>query len=130
MKTAPGLSDVMLAMDVVDTLRHEQRLVARALNAEAKEAALIERVRAAYAAQGIEVSDAVIAQGVQALKDREFEYTPPQPGLKTRLLIAWINRRRIGGSVLVLATLVGTIWAGWWGFVERPKAKAAEAALI
>ncbi len=129
-KTAPGLSDVMLAMDVVDTLRHEQRLVARALNAEARETALIERVRAAYSAQGIEVSDAVIAQGVQALKDREFEYTPPPPGLKTRLLIAWINRRRIGGSVVVLATLVGTIWAGWWGFVERPKAKATEAALI
>ncbi|MEL7025126.1 MAG: DUF6384 family protein [Pseudomonadota bacterium] len=128
--TQPGLSDVLLAMDVVDTLRHEQRLVASALNAEAREAALIKRVRDAYAAQGIEVSDAVIAEGVQALKDRQFEYEPPASGLRTRLYTAWVRRRRIGGSLLALGALVGTIWAGYWGFVERPRQQAAEAALI
>lgn len=117
-------------MDVVDTLRHEQRLVASALNAPAREAALIERVRAAYAAQGIEVSDAVISEGVQALKDRQFEYEPPAPGVRTRLYLAWVGRRRIGGSLLALTALIGTIWAGYWGFVERPKQQAAQAQLV
>ncbi|MEL7311919.1 MAG: DUF6384 family protein [Pseudomonadota bacterium] len=128
--TKPGLSDVLLAMDVVDTLRHEQRLVATALNAEAREAALIQRVREAYAAQGIDVSDQMIQEGVQALKDRQFEYEPPEPGLRTRFYTAWVRRRRIGGSLMAVGALVGTIWAGYWGFVERPRQQAAEAALV
>ena len=45
--TAPAkLDDLMLAMDVVDTLRHRERLVERELDEDAKEEQLIERLRA------------------------------------------------------------------------------------
>lgn len=120
----------MLAMDVVDTLRHEQRLVERALDSEAREAELIERVRRAYAAQGIEVSEAMVVEGVKALAEREFEYVAPEPGFRTRILTAWVRRRRIGGTLAVIALLAGSIWAAWWGFVERPRAQAQAAALV
>ena len=62
------LDEVMLAMDVVDTLRHNQNLVARELSAEDRETQLIERLRTIYHQQGIEVSDAILKQGVAALE--------------------------------------------------------------
>ena len=76
------LDDMMLAMDVVDTLRHRERLVERELNEEAREEQLIERLRALYKGQGIEVPDSVIARGVEALKESRFVYTPPKLGLR------------------------------------------------
>jgi len=42
-------------MDVVDTLRHETKLLERDLSVEDREAQLIERLREIYTAQGIEV---------------------------------------------------------------------------
>ncbi len=57
------LDEVMLAMDVVDTLRHEQLLVERELASDERDQALIEKVKRMYAAQGLEVSDEVIAAG-------------------------------------------------------------------
>ena len=39
------LDEVMLAMDVVDTLRHRQDLALRELDAGAREAELIEKLR-------------------------------------------------------------------------------------
>ncbi|MFK8051379.1 MAG: DUF6384 family protein [Woeseiaceae bacterium] len=116
-----ALSDVMLAMDVVDMLRHEDKLVARALNDEARERALIERVRKAYRAQGIDVSDDMIANGVAALKEQEYAYEPAEPGFKTNLLLAWVNRRKLGGGLGVLAALFAIIGGGWYGFVEYPQ---------
>ncbi len=55
-----SLDDVMLAMDVVDTLRHNERLVERELSTEDREQALLKRLREIYTAQGIEVSYAVL----------------------------------------------------------------------
>ena len=45
-------------MDVVDTLRHRQDLVARELDGEAREKQLIDKLREIYHQQGIEVPDA------------------------------------------------------------------------
>ncbi|MEN7342926.1 MAG: DUF6384 family protein [Pseudomonadota bacterium] len=122
-----ALSDVMLAMDVVDMLRHEDKIVARAMNETAREQALIERVKKAYAAQGIAVSDEMIANGVAALKEQEYAYEPAPPGLKSRLLMAWINRRRITGGLGVVAALATLIAGGWYGFVEYPEKREREA---
>ncbi len=119
-----GLTDVILAMDVVDTLRHEQQLVRHALNEDAREEALVARVRAAYSAQGIDVSEAMIIAGVAALKARQYAYEPPPAGLRTSLLKAWINRQRIGGGLAVVAVLAAIIAAGWVGFVEWPAQRA------
>jgi len=80
-----ALDDVMIAMDVVDTLRHRDDLVRRELNEEGRESELIARLRQIYRDQGIEVPDRVLADGVKALKDSRFVYTPPAGELETHV---------------------------------------------
>jgi hypothetical protein len=75
------LNEVMLAMDVVDTLRHQQSLVDRELGTDDHDQALIAKVRKIYADQGLEVSDGVIVSGVKALREERFTYTPPKKEL-------------------------------------------------
>ena len=88
------LDDVMLAMDVVDTLRHNQDLVARELAGEARETQLIDKLRQLYHQQGIEVSDAILKEGVAALSESRFVYTPPKPGLSVTLARMYVARKR------------------------------------
>jgi hypothetical protein len=88
------LDDVMLAMDVVDTLRHNQDLVARELNGEAREKQLIDKLRDIYHQQGIEVSDAILREGVAALGESRFAYAPPKPGLGVTLAHLYVGRKR------------------------------------
>ncbi|MGB5297749.1 MAG: DUF6384 family protein, partial [Thiogranum sp.] len=73
-KPKQPLDDVMLAMDVVDTLRRRRRLVERELDAEGREQDLKQRLRKIYTAQGIEVPDHVLEEGVAALKEERFVY--------------------------------------------------------
>jgi hypothetical protein len=54
--TAPHIDDLMLAMDVIDTLRHNQDFVARELDEPRREAALMDRLREIYRGQGITVA--------------------------------------------------------------------------
>ena len=49
---AAPLNEVMLAMDVVDTLRHRQDLVVRELDEATREKQLIEKLRDIYHQQG------------------------------------------------------------------------------
>jgi hypothetical protein len=84
----------MLAMDVVDTLRHNQDLVARELAGEARETQLIDRLRKLYHQQGIEVSDAILKEGVAALNESRFVYTPPKPSLGVALARMYVARKR------------------------------------
>ena len=90
----PPLDELMLAMDVVDTLRHERRLVEHELTAGDRDRHLIERLRAIYLSQGIVVSDDVLAQGVGALREDRFAYTAPAPGLGRSLQVAYVTRAR------------------------------------
>lgn len=95
------LDDLMLAMDVVDTLRHRERLVERELNEEVREEQLIERLRALYKSQGMDVPDSVIAEGVKALKDSRFVYTPPKPSFGRSLATLWARRATYGKWVVM-----------------------------
>src|SRR3712207_2423335 len=87
-----NLDEVKLAMDVVDTLRHQENLVSRELSEGDRDAQLLQRLREIYRGQGIEVPDRILQEGVQALKERRFVYTPPPPGLATTLARVWINQ--------------------------------------
>jgi len=51
--TPHHLDDVMLAMDVVDTLRHDRALAARDMASVERREDLIARLRGIYKAQGI-----------------------------------------------------------------------------
>src|SRR5262245_4462152 len=124
------LDDVMLAMDVVDTLRHRERLVEQELNEELKDEQLIERLRTLYKGQGIEVPESVIAQGVKALKESRFVYTPAPPSFGRTLATLWAKRASYGkmfaGALAALAILIGLYHFG----VVRPRQQAAETARV
>ncbi|MCK9489148.1 MAG: DUF6384 family protein [Xanthomonadales bacterium] len=107
-----GLDQLMLAMDVVDTLRHQQDLVDQALAEDSRSAALIERIRGIYANQGIEVPDSVIAEGVEALRRDRFVYQPPASGWSRRLAGIYVERWRWAKRGALTAILATVVWAG------------------
>jgi Family of unknown function (DUF6384) len=106
---AVKLDDVMIAMDVVDTMRHREDLLRRELNDVGREAELLQRLKEIYRQQGIDVPDHVLAEGVKALKDSRFTYTPPPAGWKRSLLTLWAVREKYQKIASVgLALLLGS----------------------
>jgi len=102
-----SLDDVMMAMDVVDTLRHRSRLVEKELGADDRDEELKKKLRKIYEAQGIEVPDHVLEEGVKALRDGRFSYQPPVDGLKVKLARIYVSRRSWGKWVLgTIAALI------------------------
>jgi hypothetical protein len=126
----PPLDELMLAMDVVDTLRHSEALVERELAGADRRAVLIARLKEIYRGQGIDVAEYILVEGVDALEQDRFVYRPPVDNWQVRLARLYIDRsvvgRRVGIAALVLAVLVG----GWYGLVRWPQQRAAEEARI
>jgi hypothetical protein len=104
------LDEVMLAMDVVDTLRRRERLVKRELDDLNREQDLKERLRKIYETQGIEVPDHIIEEGVAALKEDRFVYKPPSGGLGVKLARMYVRRGSWGKWVL---SGIGVLIAAW-----------------
>ena len=117
------LDEVMLAMDVVDTLRHRQDLVERELAGDAREKQLIDKLREIYHQPGIEVTDAVLMEGVKALDESRFVYTPPKPSLGVSLARLYVGRKKWGPAVLAIA-LVLVVGLGGYFFAYRPYQQA------
>ena len=115
-----GFSELMLAMDVVDTLRHERSLVERELQSEDREGELIAKLRKIYADQGLEVSDEVITQGVRAMREERFSYQPPQAGLKTTLARIYVNRGHWARRAAILFLALAALWVGYRYLVVMP----------
>lgn len=124
------LDDIMLAMDVVDTLRHRQDLVARELSGEARERQLIEKLKEIYHQQGIEVSDAIIREGVAALAESRFVYTPPKPGLVVTLAKIYVARKRWAPAALAIVLILAIGLGGYFLAYKPFQASQAEAARI
>ncbi len=119
MQTEPHkLDEVMLAMDVVDTLRHDAEMLAHDLSAPDREQKLIKRLREIYDAQGIEVPDEILREGVKALDSHRFAYNPPKPSFFAK---AYINRGRWGKPLVVLAGIIGMTWVVNYAAFEAPK---------
>lgn len=118
----------MVAMDVVDTIRHRQLIVERELDADGRRQRLIERLRDIYTAQGIDVSDAALEAGVEALEQERFAYTPTPSGLSAGLAKLYVRRGRWLKPLLVVAALAALIAVAWYVAVERPQ-RQYEAAL-
>lgn len=126
--SAAPLDEVMLAMDVVDTLRHQQDLVTRELDGVAREKQLIERLRNVYRQQGIEVPDHILKEGVSALAESRFTYAPPAPGLGTSLARLYVGRKRWGRPLvagLVALVVLGGGYFGIWQPYQRGQAEQA-----
>lgn len=127
---ARPLDEVMLAMDVVDTLRHRDAFIERELASGDRDRKLIERLRDIYARQGIEVSDDILEEGVKALNEERFVYHPPMPGLSVMLARLYINRGRFGKWLLGLVVACLLVWGSWQALVVWPRERATEAARI
>lgn len=123
----PPLDDIMLAMDVVDTLRHRQLLVQRELKTEDRDEKMKQRLREIYASQGIEVPDHVLAQGVAALKEGRFQYEPPAGGLQVRLARLYIARGRWAKPLLLVTGFILVIWLAYFFLIGGPSERAAAA---
>ncbi|HVY90209.1 MAG TPA: DUF6384 family protein [Hyphomonadaceae bacterium] len=121
------LDDVLLAMDVVDTLRHRERVVDQELNAEERETQLIARLKEIYGAQGIEVPERILKDGVKALEEQRFVYKPPPPGFGVSIAKLWINRGRWGPVAGVFALIV--LAGGAFGWFSKQQGDAEMAAL-
>ena len=121
------LDDVMMAMDVVDTLRHDRAMVARDMaNVERRED-LIERLRVIYKAQGIDVPDSVLMDGVMALENERFAYHPPKQGFSTKLARLYIRRRKWLPLIYTLIFIFGAVSAvNYVGFVRPAQLQTAK----
>jgi hypothetical protein len=109
-KEPAPLDELMLAMDVVDTLRHQELMLTREVEADDREQQLVARLREIYSAQGIAVSDDVLAKGVEALREERFAYAAPAAGLSRSLALLYVTRARWGkwaAGTIGVAVLAG-----------------------
>lgn len=116
------LDDVMLAMDVVDTLRHRTRIVDMELNEEAREEQLVARLKEIYGAQGIEVPERILKDGVKALAEQRFVYKPPPETFSVKLAKLYVSRKKWLPGTLTLAGIVVAAVVAWQVFWEMPRA--------
>jgi hypothetical protein len=122
---AAPLDELMLAMDVVDTLRHRELMLTREVEADDREEQLVARLREIYAAQGITVSDDVLSKGVEALREERFAYQAPAAGWSRSLALLYVTRARWGkwaGGTIAAAVLAGLAIQL---FIVGPRARAA-----
>lgn len=124
---APALDETMLAMDVVDTIRHADRLVERELAGTDRQARLRQRLREIYASQGIEVADHVLDQGIAALEEKRFAYAPKGEGWRRSLATAWATRGRWGKFALIGLGVLVLGWGVHFATVSLPAQRAAAA---
>ena len=121
------LDDIMLAMDVVDTLRHEREMVASDLNAVERREDLVARLRGIYDAQGISVPDDVLMDGVMALEEERFAYHPPKKGIMASLAKAYISRKKWLPLIYTVGFIIGSVLAvNYVGFVRPAQIEAKQ----
>ncbi len=116
------LDDVMLAMDVVDTLRHRTRIVDMELNESAREEQLIARLKEIYGAQGIEVPEKILKDGVKALAEQRFVYKPPAETFSVKLAKLYVSRKRWLPAALTFTGAIAALVIGWQVFWAIPQA--------
>ncbi|HET8984466.1 MAG TPA: DUF6384 family protein [Trueperaceae bacterium] len=115
------LDEVMLAMDVVDTLRHREQLVAKELASGARDEDMYERLRQVYAAQGITVPERILREGVDALRENRFVYTQKGSKSARRWAMFYVNRRRWAGLALLVVVLVAAGLFAYDAGVRAPR---------
>lgn len=117
---AVPLDDVMLAMDVVDTIRHREEWVTRELDEVGRRAELMSRLRTIYAGQGITVSDEVLAQGIEALNEDRFVYKPTAPGFQRTLALLWVERSKHAKRAAVALLAVAALFGAYYELAIKP----------
>jgi hypothetical protein len=117
------LEDLMVAMDVVDIVRHRDLIIDRELDSEGRRQRLLSRLRQIYEAQGIEVSDAALAAGVDALEKDRFKYVPTADSFSATLARIYVRRTRWLKPVVGVLALGIVTWLVWYATIELPEAR-------
>lgn len=115
------LEDLMVAMDVVDTLRHRDLMVDRELDSKGRRQRLVARLREIYEAQGIAVTDEALSAGVDALEENRFAYEPAPRNFSTRLARIYVSRGRWLKPFFGFLAVGLVIWLAWFYMVELPE---------
>lgn len=119
------LDELMMAMDVVDTLRHQEKLVQEELGQTVRDEDLKKRLRELYESQGLAVTDAILDQGIRALKESRFTYQPPKPSWSLRIAKIWVRRTVVGTWSAAALAALGLSWGTYYfGFVSPQRAQA------
>lgn len=119
------LDELMMAMDVVDTLRHQEKLVQAELGQTVRDEDLKRRLRELYESQGLTVTDAILDQGIRALKESRFTYQPPKPSWSLTLAKVWVRRTVVGTWSAAALAALGLGWGTYYfGFVSPQRAEA------
>jgi hypothetical protein len=124
-KEKAPLDELMLAMDVVDTLRHKELVLARELTAEDRDAKLLEQLREIYTSQGIVVTDEILQRGVDALREERFVFPQPEPSFARTLAMAYVTRSRWGKPVGVAVVALAVAAVAFQVFVRGPQQRQA-----
>ena len=111
-------------MDVVDVLRHQQDLVARELDSEGREQQLLDRLRKIYQGQGLDVPDHILKEGIQALEDDRFKYTPHD---NSKLAQLYVTRDKWLKPLLVMFLILAVLGLAYYFTQARPAIKARQA---
>lgn len=114
-----------MAMDVVDTLRHQDKLVQAELGQSVRDDELKKRLRELYESQGLAVTESILDQGIRALKESRFTYQPPKPSWSLSLAKIWVRRTVVGTWSAAALAAMGMGWGTYYfGFVSPQKAEA------
>jgi hypothetical protein len=105
---AAPFSEMMLIMDLADTIEHDPTLADDPT-----------RLRAAYAGEGLAVPDNLLAAGIEAFRQRRFAHVQPPGGAAVTLARLYVGRRRWLPAVRAL-TLMFLISFGGYFFVYKP----------
>ncbi len=121
-KPKQKLTDVMVAMDVVDTLRHRSNIIKRELNTQEQDTKLIERLKSIYTSQGLEVSDDVLKDGVTALREDRFKYKEPKNSFSAKIAKAYVTRGTWGKYILYALIAFIALLLIYNIFIKQPTA--------
>lgn len=128
-ENATRFDDIMLALDAVDTLRHEAAVVDTELTSDERREAMIVRLREYYAGQGIEVSEEILDRAVADMDANRFVHRPLPPGLSRTLALAWVRRGRyLRRTAFVAALGMALAAVGDYAYdvgVVKPRERAA-----
>lgn len=121
------IDDLVIAFDAVDQLRREQQEIDRELNSDEQERLLVERLRQRYEARGQTVTDQILREAVEALRQDRFRYEPIPRSWQSTLAGWYVDRWKWFRRLTVSLALAGALGFGYYGLAVAPR-KQAEAA--
>lgn len=122
------LSETLLAMDIADTIRHDDRMREFEMTDGDRRNAAIERLRKAYEAQGDVVPDHVLERAITQMNEARFVHKSMAGGPRRLFWTAFVRRGRYGRNAAAAITAIAVGYGAWTlgydQFVTKPRIEA------